>query len=180
MTNYLQMLSAALAFNLQFPNYVMSLFSSVKQAGSSTGVFLSYDWLLINTRATEIFNNVSYLKVMCIGFIPIILISVSIAWYRVAFLHDSLKFKRWSWVTAITVLFLLYPSLTQYWLRIFKWVNAGNGVSRVEMDIVTDCWSSVHIKWIISLGKLVSSFHSNTHAACVCNRSSIDCVLDFV
>ena len=55
MTNYLQMLSAALSFNLQFPNYVMNVFTSVKQVGSSTGVFLSYDWLLINTRATEIF-----------------------------------------------------------------------------------------------------------------------------
>ena len=153
MTNYLQMLSAALSFNLQFPNYVMNAFSSVKQVGSSTGVFLSYDWLLLNTRATEIFNNVAYLKVMWIGFIPIILIGISVAWFRIAFLHDSQKFKRWSWVTMITVLFILYPSLTQYCLRIFKWIDAGEGYSKVEMDIGTDWWSKTHIKWILSLGK---------------------------
>ena len=150
------MLSAALAFNLQFPNYVMSAFSSVKQAGSSTGVFLSYDWLLINTRATEIFNNVSYLKVMCIGLLPVISICIITSCYKIVFLHDSLKFKRWSSVTIITILFILYPSLTQYWLKVFKCADAGNGVSRVEMDIVTDCWSNTHLKWIISLGKLVS------------------------
>ena len=64
MTNYLQMITATLAFNLKFPNYFASLLSSVKQVGGSSGVFLSFDCFLMNTRATEIFNNVSYLKVM--------------------------------------------------------------------------------------------------------------------
>jgi len=43
MTNYLQMFTAALAFNLQFPNYMSSAFSSAQQIGGSSGVFLSFD-----------------------------------------------------------------------------------------------------------------------------------------
>ena len=66
MTNYLQMIAAALAFNLKFPNYFLNVLSSVKQLGGSSGVFLSYDCFLLNTNANQIFNNVSYLKVLCV------------------------------------------------------------------------------------------------------------------
>ena len=43
MTNYLQVLAAALAYNLQFPTYILDALSSAKQIGNSSGVFLSFD-----------------------------------------------------------------------------------------------------------------------------------------
>ena len=153
MTNYLQMIAAALAFNLKFPNYFLNVLSSVKQLGGSSGVFLSYDCFLLNTNANQIFNNVSYLKVLCVWLVPAIFIVVCIIIFRVVFLKNSEKFKRWSWVTIITVLFVLHPTLTQYCLKIFKCVSIGNGISKVEMDIQTDWWSEVHLKWIFSLCK---------------------------
>ena len=153
MTNYLQMIAAALAFNLQFPNYFNSILSSVRQAGNSSGIFLSFDWFLMSTRATEIFNNVSYFKVMCIALIPVAFIGVCVSLYRVVFLKDNEKFKRWTCVTIITVLFVLQPTLVQYWLKVFKCINVGNGMSKVEMDIQTEWWSAVHLKWVLSIGK---------------------------
>ena len=78
---------------------------------------------------------------------------VTIMIYAVLF-RESEKFRRWTWITIITVLFVLQPSLTTYWLKVFKWVDIGNGISKVEMDIRTDWWSAVHFKWVFSLCKL--------------------------
>ena len=172
MTNYLQMIAAALAFNLQFPNYLYDAFSSVKQAGNSSGVFLSFDCFLMTTKATEVFNNVSYLKVMWLGLIPIIFLSICISILRVVFISNSDKFRRWAWITVITVLFVLQPSLTQYWLKVFKCVSIGNGISKVEMDIQTDWWSSIHLKWLFWIGKCCITMCSHTDDYRVCNRSA--------
>ena len=157
MTNYLQILAAALSYNLQFPNYVLNILSSARQAGESSGVFLSFDWLLMDTSATEVFDNIAYLKVMCIAVLPAAMVVVAIVAFRLIFLLNTVKFKRFSWVTTITILFLLHPSLTQYSLRIFKWVNVGESINKVEMDITTDCWSAGHIKWIFALCKLLTN-----------------------
>lgn len=138
MTNYLQILAAALSFNLQFPTYMLDALSSAQQIGQSSGVFLSFDCLLMDTRANEVFDNIAYLKVLCIAMIPLILITVSTLGYRIYFFKNSYKFKRLTCVTIITVFFLLHPSLTQYCLRIFKCVEVGKGISKVEMDITTD------------------------------------------
>lgn len=151
MTNYLQILAAALSYNLQFPTYVIDFLSSAKQVGNSSGVFLSFDWLLMETKATDVFDNIAYLKVLSIALLPLIFISAACLVYRLWFIHSSDKFKRLSWVTIITILFLIHPSITQYALRIFKCVDIGESISKVEMDITTDWWSFDHIKWIFGL-----------------------------
>ena len=153
MTNYLQILTAALAFNLQFPNYLSGILTSAQKAGESSGVFLSFDCLLMDAKIVEMFDNVAFLKVLCLAMIPILLIIVSVFLFRFWFCRDSMKFKRYSWITIITIFFLLHPTLTQFCLRIFKCVEIGNGQRQVEMDIVTECWSDTHVKWIILLGK---------------------------
>ena len=77
MTNYLQILATALAFNLNFPSYLTESMGSTKSLGASQEVFLSFDCLLLDTRATELFDNVAYLKVICMALIPLVIIVVS-------------------------------------------------------------------------------------------------------
>jgi CBS domain containing-hemolysin-like protein len=153
MTNYMQIIAASLSYNLQFPTYILDILSSAKQVGQASGVFLSFDWLLMETKATEIFDNIAYLKVLSLALIPIFLVISSAILYKIIFLRNAEKFKRYCCVTIITILFLMHPSLTQFALRIFKWVNIGEGISKVEMDIVTDWWSFNHVKWIFALCK---------------------------
>ena len=95
MTNYLQVLAAALAYNLQFPTYVLDVLSSARQIGNSSGVFLSFDCLLMDTSATKIFDNIAYLKVICIALIPVFLIAVTTVLYRLVFIKNTDKFKRY-------------------------------------------------------------------------------------
>jgi hypothetical protein len=159
MTNYLQILTISLSFNLKFPTFMEDSFSSIGKIGGSSGVFLSFDCLLLDTPIQNSFRNIEYFKVLCLSLFPIVLIVAPTIVYRLVFLKNSPKFWRWTWVTVITVMFLLHPTLTQYCLRLFKCSDISNGQSRVEMDIVTECWSSQHLKWIFSLGKLFYLFN---------------------
>lgn len=120
MTNYLQIIAATLSYNLQFPTYFLDIFSSVQTAGNSSGIFLSYDCLLMETRANDAFDNIAYLKVMCLAFIPMVIICCSALLYCCIFYKDKVKIKRYICVTVITVIFLFHATITQFALRIFK------------------------------------------------------------
>jgi hypothetical protein len=95
MTNYIQIVAAALSYNLQFPSYLLDVLTSAKQAGNSSGIFLSYDCLLMDTYADTLFDNVAYLKVTCVALLPPILIGCSTAIYAVIFIKDNTQFKRY-------------------------------------------------------------------------------------
>jgi hypothetical protein len=95
MTNYLQIIAAALSYNLRFPTYLLDLLTSAKQAGNSSGILLSFDCLLMNTYADKLFDNIAYLKVICVALLPPILIGCSTAIYAVIFIKDNTQFKRY-------------------------------------------------------------------------------------
>ena len=151
MTNYMQILATALAFNLNFPSYLTESMGSTKSLGASQEVFLSFDCLLLDTRATELFDNVAYLKVICMALIPLVIIVMSCSIFCVVFLHNIQKFKKYWCVTIITIL-LFYPSVAQFWFRIFKCNKIGNGQSRTQMDVNSAWWSPQHMKWVYMLG----------------------------
>lgn len=153
LTNYLQILAISLSFNLQFPSYMVNVFSSVKSVGGAQDVFLSFDCLLMNTTVTDHFDTISFLKVMCLAFIPIVLIMLTTLMYFGIYFRNIQKAIRLVWVTTITIFFLFYPSLTQYALIIFKCNDIGSGNSRVQMNVQQECWSPNHLKWVFSLGK---------------------------
>ena len=96
MTNYLQILAAALAFNLNFPNYLSGLLLNAQRVGESSGIFLSFDCLIINTRAAEIFDNVAFFKVLLAALVPILMILVSVIIFAIWFFKEAQKFKRYT------------------------------------------------------------------------------------
>jgi len=153
MTNYMQILAVSMSFNLHFPEYMTNAFSGASRVGNSSGVLLSFDWLLLDTRFADWFDNIAYLKVACIAILPFLLIGGFAIVLKIYYYKNSQQYKRVVCITFITILFLLHPTLASYWLRIFKCNSIGNGLKRVEMDIQTEWWSAQHKKWIYCLGK---------------------------
>jgi hypothetical protein len=153
MTNYLQIIAASMSYNLKMPSYLLDVLTSAEQAGNSSGIFLSFDWLLMDTYVDTIFDNVAYLKVLCVALLPPILIGASTVLYAVIFINDRTQFKRYVWVTVITVIFVFHAMITQYAMRVFKCAEIGDGYNKVEMDITVDWFSGNHLKWIFALGK---------------------------
>ena len=94
MTNYLQILAVAMAFNLHFPSYMKNAFSGASQVGSSTGVLVSFDCLLLETRVVDIFNDISFFKVACIALLPVLLLTGSAIILRLIYLRNTQQYKR--------------------------------------------------------------------------------------
>jgi hypothetical protein len=113
LTNYFQIMATALSYNLRFPQEIIPNLSSVKLFGYTTDAVLSFDCFLVDTKLTQIFDNLSFLKVFALAFIPLILISGSLLIFGIAFIRNTAKFKKYSIVTVITIIFLLHISLTQ-------------------------------------------------------------------
>jgi hypothetical protein len=95
MTNYLQLLAAAMAFNLHFPDYMTSSLSGASKVGGSSGILLSFDCLLMEVSITESFDNVAYLKVTILALIPIIMITLAVIIFRLFFITNTGKFIRY-------------------------------------------------------------------------------------
>jgi hypothetical protein len=95
MTNYLQIIAASMSYNLKMPSYLLDVLTSAEQAGSSSGILLSFDCLLMDTSIDTVFDNIAYLKVLCIALMPVILIGASTALYAVIFIKDRTQFKRY-------------------------------------------------------------------------------------
>jgi hypothetical protein len=64
MTHYLQILATALAFNLNFPKYLLTSLDSAKLFGYTSDAFLSFDCFLIDTKLVDTFDNLAFLKVL--------------------------------------------------------------------------------------------------------------------
>jgi hypothetical protein len=43
LTNYIQVITTTMAYNLRFPDYFKNLFYPLEKAGASSGIILSFD-----------------------------------------------------------------------------------------------------------------------------------------
>jgi hypothetical protein len=95
MTNYMQILAAALSFNLHFPEYMTEAFSGAKRLGGSSEVLLSFDCLLMETSIADKFDTIAYFKIFVIALIPIfLLLTLGIA-IKLFFFKDNNKVLRY-------------------------------------------------------------------------------------
>lgn len=109
-----------MSFNLHFPEYMTNAFAGTSRVGNSTGILLSVDCLLLNSKLVDYFDNIAYVKMAALSLIPPVIILVTSILYKIAFFKDNNRVVRYICVTSITIFFILHPTLTSYCLRIFK------------------------------------------------------------
>ena len=91
MTNYLQLLAAAISFNLKFPAVLTEMFYPVERIGNSSEAFLSFDCFVRNHSVTAFAPSTAIFKIFLTGLLPIILIVLSlIVWVSI-----RIFYKKW-------------------------------------------------------------------------------------
>jgi hypothetical protein len=152
LTNYFQIATAAMSYNLKFPKFLVSIFYPIERAGSSTGLILSFDWLISDFNSKKI--SISFFKVLLTALLPIILIALFGAiWVILGRTLSRFKnIKRSIIVTSITILFVMHPTLMDATFNIFRWVDLGDEVSQTELDIEIEWWSPSHLAWTFGVG----------------------------
>lgn len=135
--NYLQLLIAALSFNLKFPDAITEIFSSVDRIGASSEAFLSFDCFIRDSELKAFTPSVAIFKIFITGILPLFLIIVSTSiWGAVYFIvGKKINLKRNIIVSIIVIIFLVHPTVTKVGLEIFQCVQVDSGDYRVYVDL---------------------------------------------
>ena len=161
--NYLQLLTAAMSFNLKFPSVLSDVFLPAEKLGSSTESFLSFDWFLTDSNVITFTPNIAIFKVFLTGLLPIFLIIVGIIfWSIVYFIPRKLfkDFKRNICITVIVIIYLLHPMLTKVGLEMFQWIQVDESKSQARINLEFGCFSADHMKWCAFFGVPIVVFWS--------------------
>ena len=153
-TNYLQLIAAAMSFNLRFPSSITSIFLPVNKI-SSSDTFMSFDCFITNYDIRAFAPNNAIFKVFLTGILPIILIWI-VALIFIVLYYISKKWfgdvKRNIGISAIWIIFLLHPTLTKVSLGLFQCIQIDVNDNRMRNDLDIEWYSGEHILWMVSLG----------------------------
>ena len=154
MTNYLQLVTTSMSMSLSYPSALTSLVSPFTKLGGASDSFLSFDCFIIEYEIKGPFESNSILKLFLLAFLPIILfLIVALIWVIVYVINKKYvkNITRNLFVSAISILFLLHPKLTQQSINVFRWIQIDEGVSVARFDTNLRCYSFGHIKYCILL-----------------------------
>ena len=148
--NYLQLMTAALNYEMNFPDIVATMFIPIQKVGSSTDSMLSFDCFAKDSNMVLFFPSNAILKVFLTAILPLGLFGISAAVW--AMVHRIIPrnfrdYKRNVVVSTITVIFLLHPTLTEVSLTLFQCISIDDGDMKVRIDLTMECFSAEHIKW---------------------------------
>jgi hypothetical protein len=154
MSNYLQLLTAALSFDMKFPKAITQAFYPIQRIGSSGEAFLSFDCFVRDTEMKAFTPSTAIFKILLTGLLPVGLIFFSfVIWQTInlCFSKYITDIRRNVIVTATVILFLMHPMLTKVGFEIFQWVKVDEGKFQVKIDLEIECFSWEHMKWSLLL-----------------------------
>ena len=140
-TNYLQLVTASLSFNLNFPDTITDSFGPVETVGSASDTFLSFDCFIEDTQMTGFAPSNEIFKVFLVMLLPIILIIIFSTIWGVLYIMNKKLFgniKKYIVVSIICTVFLLHPTITKSTLDLFDCIEIKEGQSRMRLNMEYD------------------------------------------
>ena len=136
--------------NLKFPSSLTQAFSPIKRIGSSSDVFLSFDWFIKSSKIVAFTPSTAIFKIFLTGLLPIGLILITFVIWGLLYL-TRLKwfkdFKRNFIISVIVILFILHPVLWRVAFEMFEWVKVDTNLYKVKLDLDIVCFSLEHMAW---------------------------------
>ena len=150
MTNYVQIMTTTLAYNMNLPKTISDAFTPLKIFGSGTTTVFSFDCLSSNSEFTLFTPSPTIFKMFMMALTPLLLcIVISIVLGAIAFAtRTSLKdLKRNLIASNVIILFLIMPTLIDTGLALFQCIEIDTGDFRVNADLDIVWYSAEHILW---------------------------------
>jgi uncharacterized membrane protein YhaH (DUF805 family) len=135
MTNYFQVLTSAMSYNLKFPDFIIELFAPIRQIGATSEAVMSFDCFLSDHNSVT--ESTAYFKILLLAMIPLPIIlfycsfwcSLGLCWQRFKDMKRSII------VSTITIIFILHPTLINATFQLFICVDLDEGVSKTSLDL---------------------------------------------
>ena len=138
LTNYIQMIAAAISFNIKFPDAIFDIFGPFNSIGSSSDTFLSFDCFMEDTEMKLFAPSTEIFKVFLGGLLPIALFIIYCIIWGMLYLISKPKFGniiRHIVVSAICIVFLLHPTITKSTFGLFQCLQVDDDEYRVKSDM---------------------------------------------
>ena len=138
MTNYVQIMTTTLAYNMNLPKTISDAFTPLKIFGSGTTTVFSLDCFSSNSEFTLFTPSPTIFKMFMMALTPLLLcIVISIVLGMIAFVtRTSLKdLKRNLIASNVVILFLIMPTLIDTGLALFQCIEIDTGDFRVSADL---------------------------------------------
>ena len=150
MTNYVQIMTTTLSYNMNLPSTISDIFTPLKFMGSGTTTVFSFDCLSSNSEFILFTPSPTIFKMFMMALTPLLLcIIISIVLGVIAFatrtnLNDL---KRNLVASNVVILFLILPTLIDSGLALFQCIEIDTGDFRVNADLNIVWYSAEHILW---------------------------------
>jgi hypothetical protein len=156
LTNYIQLISAALSFNIKLPGSFSNVFSQSERFGSPNESFFSFDWFIEDYEIKGFAPSNSLFKVFLFSLLPVILIIVVtislliFVWISKLVKKDkTYDMKRFVGVSFISIVFLFHPTMAFSALNVLQWSEIDENDSRMRLHMEYKWYSAEHMLWCI-------------------------------
>ena len=149
LTNYIQIMTSAAAYNLDYPQYLLDYFKHATIVGNTSEQLISIDCFLkgkVDTGSSSFLSSVFFYRVFFTSFIPIVLVLavlLGMAIISFTFFKGANFFKKRFVLSIIVTLYLIHPSITITTFRTMNCIDV-EGKSYLIDDTDTLCWGSSH------------------------------------
>ncbi|CAI2370757.1 unnamed protein product [Moneuplotes crassus] len=154
-TNYIQLISASISYNIDFPKSFNDLFSLSDRLSSAEYSFFSFDCFIEDYEVKLFAPSNALFKMMLYLILPLfvfLLVSIGIFAWRLFMKmlkpENQYDMKRLFTISFICIMFLFHPTLIFQSLKVFQCIKIDDGESRMIMYIDAQCYSGEHLKWI--------------------------------
>ena len=161
MTNYIQVATLSLSFNLNYPTYYLDSMLPVRQIGDSTEAFLSIDCFFkdtIKNGSLSFFPSMRFLNALIAFFLPfVILLFLFVGWAVISKCLSKQRTKKDGFYTRLIMsmivsLFLVYPSLVKITFSLYNCYELDYGETWMIDDLQIRCWKTEHLTWSLIIG----------------------------
>ena len=149
LTNYIQIITTATAYNLDYPQYLIDYFKHATVVGNTSEQLISFDCFLkgkVATGSSSFLGSVFFYRVFFTSFLPIVLVLIvlmAILAISFTFFKGPSFFKKRFILSMVVTLYLVHPAITITTLRTMNCIEI-EGKSYLIDDTETLCWGSTH------------------------------------
>jgi len=155
LTNYVQLVSTAMTFNLNFPSSLSDSFSPIQRVGSTQESFMSFDCFVEDAQIRVFAPSTTIFKLFLTAILPLVLIAGVAFVLLILHLINSKwfgEYKRNLVVATVCIMFLLHPTLAMSSLSLFQCTQIDSNMKRVTIDMTLECHSTDHLFWSLTIG----------------------------
>ena len=142
-----------MTFKVKFPVSLSQVSGGIDTFGSTSDVYLSYDCFISNSQYIGFAPSVNIFKIVLTGLVPIALFLVYLLIWTVlyfAFRRWFSNFKRNLSISAICIIYMLHPTITKNWFRIFECTQVDANDKRMTLYMDYKCYSFDHVFWMLT------------------------------